>query len=136
MTIAIGRAFEIAGDVDSDEDVTIEGRVTGTIWTSGRAVTVAPAGAVVGEIVAREITVHGFVTGNLIASEVVDIRATAHVSGRVVAGRFILETGAWFDGTVAPQQLTAALLVARYRHDHGLARAPGHRHTSSGIAAF
>lgn len=106
----------IRGDIDADEDLTIEGRVKGAIWSDGHAVIVGVAATVVGEIVARDITVFGAVSGTLVASDVVDIRATARVTGRVVSGRLIVEEGAWLVGAVAPHQLTAALVVARSRH--------------------
>ena len=112
----IGPPLVIRGDVDSDEDLTIEGRVKGAIWSDGRAVIVGVAATVVGEIVARDITVFGAVSGTLVASDVVDIRATARVTGRVVSRRLTVEEGAWLVGTVAPHQLTAAWVVARSRH--------------------
>jgi cytoskeletal protein CcmA (bactofilin family) len=115
--IVIGSAIAVRGEIQTTDDVTIEGSVEGPIWSDGLAVVVAADATIVGDIVARDITVFGSVTGTMVASEVVDIRATAHVKGRVVAAGVILADGGWFNGTVHPQQVKAALSVARHRHE-------------------
>jgi cytoskeletal protein CcmA (bactofilin family) len=76
---------------------------------------VIAAGAhVSGDVIARDITVFGRATGQLVATEVVDVRARAEVSGRVVSRRFILDPEATFTGRVEPQHLEAAISVARF----------------------
>jgi cytoskeletal protein CcmA (bactofilin family) len=68
-----------------------------------------------GDIIARDITVRGQVAGQLVASDVVDVRAEARVSGYVVSPRFILDELASFKGRVEPQHLEAALRVAKFQ---------------------
>ena len=75
---------------------------------------VAASAHVTGDIIARDITVFGRTTGQLVATEVVDVRADAQVRGTIVAGRFILHPDARFDGRVEPQHLEAAVRVAKY----------------------
>jgi cytoskeletal protein CcmA (bactofilin family) len=70
---------------------------------------------VTGDVVARDITVSGVVNGTLLAKEVVDVRTTANVTGRIVSMRLILHDGATFHGDVEPQQVEAAMTVARHR---------------------
>jgi cytoskeletal protein CcmA (bactofilin family) len=108
--------ISVRGEVQSSEDLTIEGRVDGSVWCDGRAVTIAATATLSGDIVARDITVFGRVDGSLVATEVVDIRPQASVTGRVVAARFILTEGASFHGTAEPQHLDAVMKVARHRH--------------------
>jgi cytoskeletal protein CcmA (bactofilin family) len=114
--VVLGAEIFVRGEVQTTEDLSIEGSVEGTIWSDGLAVTVAAPGRVVGDIVARDITVFGSVSGTLVASEVVDVRPAARITGRVVAADFILADGSLFNGTVHPQHLDAALTVARHRH--------------------
>jgi cytoskeletal protein CcmA (bactofilin family) len=114
--IVVARQLFIRGEVIAADDLTIEGRVDGPVWCEGRAVTIASDATLSGEVVARDITVFGTVDGTLVASEVVDIRPEAFVTGRVVAARFILTEGASFNGRAEPQHLEAALRVARHRH--------------------
>jgi cytoskeletal protein CcmA (bactofilin family) len=115
--VVIGSAIVVRGEIQTTDDATIEGFVEGTIWCDGLAVVVAADATIVGDIVARDITVFGSVIGTMVASEVVDMRATAHVKGRVVAAGIILADGGSFNGTVHPQQVKAALSVARHRRE-------------------
>jgi len=116
MPVLVARQLFIRGEIITAEDLTIEGRVDGPVWCDGGAVTIAPDGTLAGEVVARDITVFGTVEGTLVASDVVDIRPDALVTGRVVAARFILTDGGSFNGSAEPQHLEAALRVARHRH--------------------
>ena len=117
MTVVstIGRTVSIKGEVRASEDVTIEGRVVGPIACDEGSVVLAATAHVTGDIVARDITIFGRSDGQLLASEVVDIRAGATVTSQVVSKRFILGDGARFDGRVEPQHLEAALRVARFQ---------------------
>jgi cytoskeletal protein CcmA (bactofilin family) len=112
----LGTTFCVRGEVTVTEDVTIEGTIIGgPLWCEGCAVTVAATASVTGDIIARDITAFGAVSGTLLATHVVDIRPSATVAGRVVSPRLILEEGACFTGAVDPEHLEAALRVARYR---------------------
>lgn len=111
-----GTTLRVRGEVASTEDIIIEGRLEqGPLWCEGQAVTVASTASIAGDIVARSITVFGAVAGLLLATDVVTIRESATVTGRVIAPRLTLENGAWFQGSVEPQRLDTALSVARHR---------------------
>jgi cytoskeletal protein CcmA (bactofilin family) len=112
----VGDKIFIRGEVESAEDLLIQGRIEGPVWTDGLSVTVAQTASVIGDIVARVITVLGTVEGTLIGVDRVDVGPTACVRGRVLAERFVLADGASFNGAVHPQHLVAALTVARHRH--------------------
>ena len=112
----VGKAIVIRGEISASEDLVIEGHVEGQVWADGMTVTIAEPGSITGEIVGKDVTVFGSLDGSLVASEVADVRASARVLGRIVAGRVILEAGGQFNGTMEPQHLEATLTVARYRH--------------------
>jgi cytoskeletal protein CcmA (bactofilin family) len=111
----IGATLSMRGDVESSGDIRIQGQVIGSVWSDGHEVVIEQGAAVTGDILAHDIIVLGSVAGTLLASGVVEIHASAHVAGRVVSKRLFLEDGAWFHGSATPQQLVAALEVARYR---------------------
>jgi cytoskeletal protein CcmA (bactofilin family) len=112
----ISKGFSIRGQLTCHEDLVLEGRVEGgPIWCERGAVTIAAGATVTGDIIARDITVFGSVSGTLLATEIVDIRAPACVTGRIVSATIILEDGASFNGRVEPRHVEAALSVARYR---------------------
>ena len=110
----LGRGILVKGEVSAMEDLTLEGCVDGPVLCEGYAVTVAESAQMTGDIVARDITVLGSFSGRLIATEVVDVRPSATVTGQIHAKRFVLDDGAKFTGRVQPGQLEAALKVARF----------------------
>ncbi|HUF47492.1 MAG TPA: polymer-forming cytoskeletal protein [Vicinamibacterales bacterium] len=125
-----GSTIVLTGELRASEDVTIEGRVEGDVVCEGAAVTLAAGAVVRGDVIARDITVFGRADGQLVATDVVDIRAGAVMSGQVVSARVILQEGATFNGRVAPQHLEAALRVSRFnRQREAPEAAPARRAT-------
>ena len=122
----LGKTIVVKGELRSSEDLTIEGRINGSITCEGGAVVVTSEAAVTGDVIARDITVFGRSQGQLIATEVVDVRSGATVTGTAMSKQFILHDGAHFTGRVEPQHLDAALRVAKFhqqKRDKELARA-------------
>lgn len=113
--LILRREIEVHGEVRVSDDLTVEGRITGSVWADGLTFTIAESATVVGDVIARDITIFGRVEGSLVASEVVDLREGASVTGRILSERLILNDGATFNGRVEPQHLDAALKVARHR---------------------
>jgi cytoskeletal protein CcmA (bactofilin family) len=111
----LGKTLSLTGEVSAPDEITIEGRVDGPIWCENGAVTLAASAVVTGDIVARDVTVFGRFAGQLLATEVADLRPDASVEGTVVAARLIVNEGARFNGRSEPQHLEAALKVARFR---------------------
>jgi len=119
-TIVVGlstlsRGVVIAGDVACAGSLVVECMVHGSIWCEGNELVVAAGAHVTGDIVARDVTIEGRVDGQIIATEMVDVRAGATLSGRVIAKRFILEPDATVHARVEPQHLDTAIRVARFQ---------------------
>ncbi len=110
----LGKTLLVKGEVRALGDMTVEGRVEGTVTGADHAITIAESGVLTGDIHARDITVLGKVDGQLVASEIVDIRSAANVSGRIITNRLIINDGATVNAHVEPQHLEAALRVARF----------------------
>ena len=119
----VGRTLVITGEVRSTTDLTVDARIVGPILCEGVLVTVTASAAVTGDVVARDITVFGRASGQLIATEVVDLRPGAIADGAVIAPGFILHDGATFNGRVDPQRLDAALSVVRFQQKQRDAKA-------------
>ena len=90
----IGRSIQISGDVKGDEDLLIEGDVSGTIELKNHSLTIGQEGKVKANIFAGSISVNGATDGDLYASESIAIKATATVRGKLLAPRISLEDGA------------------------------------------
>ena len=111
----IGASLLIVGEVRATTDLTLDGRIEGPVSCEGSLLTISASATVEGPIIARDITVFGRAEGQLIATEVVDLRPGSVVTGSIVAPSLILHEGALFSGRVEPNQLDAALSVARFQ---------------------
>ena len=110
----LGKSISVKGELRASEDLNIEGRVDGPVICENCAIVITSSASVTGDIMARDVTIFGRSAGQIIATDVVDVRPDAIVSGQVVSKRFILNDGARFDGRVEPQHLEAAQHVVRY----------------------
>ena len=107
----IGPSIHIDGDLRGEEDLVIEGEVSGTVQLKSNGLTIGPHGKVRADVYAHSIFVDGFVEGDLYGSERVNIRKSAHVRGNIVSPRVSLEDGAKFKGSIEmdPQAVQTAL---------------------------
>ena len=96
----VGKSVLFRGDLISLEDMTIDGRVEGTIELRDHSLIIGPDARISADIVAKVVTVLGTVTGTITASETVDIRATGSVEGDIISRRLSMADGAVVRGRV------------------------------------
>ena len=96
----IGSSIVIKGTVTGDEDLTIEGKVEGTIDLKSNVVSVGPSGRVKADINAKIVNIEGEVAGDISGNEKVVISKSGNVKGNIVAPRVTLEDGAIFKGSI------------------------------------
>jgi len=96
----IGKSLRIKGDVEGDEDTVIEGRVEGRVSLKNHHLTVGANGEVQGEVSGKQVTVVGRVTGNVIASERIEVRETGQIQGDVISPRLLVTEGALINGAI------------------------------------
>lgn len=106
--VNIGKSVVIKGELNGSEDLTIEGVVEGTIQLREHVLTIGPNGRIKAQVFAKSVIVLGEVTGNVTASEKVDIRDNGSVDGDLVAPRVAIAEGAHFRGSVDMQRKGAA----------------------------
>ena len=107
--VNIGKSVVIKGELNGSEDLTIEGQVEGTIQLREHVLTIGPNGKIKAQVFAKSVIVHGEVTGNVTASEKVDIREKGSVDGDFVSPRVAIAEGAHFRGSVDMQRKAGAL---------------------------
>ena len=95
-----GRTIVIKGDISGSEDLTIAGRVEGSISLAGRVLTLAPDSLVVGKIAAAAVVVSGKVEGSIDAAERLEIRSTAVVDGDIATPALVVHEGAMLNAIV------------------------------------
>ena len=102
--VNIGKSVVIKGELNGSEDLTIEGHVEGTIQLKDHVLTIGPNGKIKAQVFAKSVIVLGEVTGNVTASDKVDIRDNGSVDGDIVAPRVAIAEGAHFRGSVDMQR--------------------------------
>jgi len=102
--VNIGKSVVIKGELNGSEDLTIEGQVEGTIQLREHVLTIGPNGRIKAQVFAKSVIVLGQVSGNVTASEKVDIRDNGSVDGDIVSPRVAIAEGAHFRGSVDMQR--------------------------------
>lgn len=95
----IGESILISGSLNGDEDLTVRGRVEGTL-TLTKTLVVEPTGVVKAEVQVRNCVIAGAVVGNVTASESVEITREGRMVGDINAPRVIIVDGASFRGRI------------------------------------
>ena len=96
----IGSSIHINGDLRGDEDLRIEGNVTGTVELKNSVLTIGKEGKVTAGVYAKSIAVDGETKGDLYATERVNVHANARVQGNIIAPKVSIEEGAQFKGSI------------------------------------
>ena len=100
MAAWVGKALLIQGKITSTENLTIDGRVEGTIELGDHSLTIGAGASVEADLVAQTIVVSGAVAGNVLASVKVDLHASASVMGDITAPVILMADGAVVTGQV------------------------------------
>ena len=96
----IGKSVMIKGELSGSEDLYLDGQVEGTILLKGNNLTVGPNGQVKASVDAKGVVVQGKLEGNLHASDRVELRKSAVVTGDIATQRIAIEEGAFLKGKV------------------------------------
>jgi cytoskeletal protein CcmA (bactofilin family) len=99
MATVIGESILISGNLEGDEDLTIRGRVEGSVRLQ-RTLIVEASGIVKADVTVKDAIISGVVVGNVNASDSVQITAEGRMVGDVAAPRVIIVDGASFRGRI------------------------------------
>lgn len=103
----IGKSVVIKGELNGSEDLTIEGQVEGKIELRQNVLTIGANGRIKAQVFAKAVIILGEVTGNVTATEKVDIRDNGSVDGDIAAPRVAIAEGAHFRGSIDMQRAGA-----------------------------
>jgi cytoskeletal protein CcmA (bactofilin family) len=102
--VNIGKSVVIKGELTGSEDLTIEGHVEGKIELRQNVLTIGPNGKIKAQVFAKSVVILGEVTGNVTATEKVDLRDNGSVDGDIAAPRVAIAEGAHFRGSIDMQR--------------------------------
>ncbi|HYS05374.1 MAG TPA: polymer-forming cytoskeletal protein [Candidatus Dormibacteraeota bacterium] len=104
----IGPSIQIKGELQGDEDLTIDGRVEGKIELRDHNLTIGPNGKIKADLHANTIVIAGDVQGNAYAKERVEIAPTGRLNGDIISPRITIADGAHFKGSVDMERSSEA----------------------------
>jgi cytoskeletal protein CcmA (bactofilin family) len=96
----IGQGVVVEGKITSAQDLRIDGKVEGTIEVGSHSLILGANAAVKANLVAKSILISGAVTGNITATERLDVQATASVQGDIRSPRLVVADGATLNGKI------------------------------------
>jgi cytoskeletal protein CcmA (bactofilin family) len=96
----VGKSVVFKRDLSSSEDMTIDGRLEGTVELRDYGLTIGPNAQIRADIVAKTVIIRGTVTGTITAGDKVVVSETGSVEGDIISPRLALADGAVLGGRV------------------------------------
>lgn len=96
----ISKAVKVTGQVESTEDIQIDGEVLGDVH--GNSIKIGKAAKITGTVYGDEVELAGTIEGNIEAKKVT-LTSTARMSGDLVHLELKVESGAYINGRCRPE---------------------------------
>lgn len=93
----IGPTVKVEGTFESDDNISIEGQVTGTVKTS-KDLSIGKDASIEADITAANMYIAGEINGNLHASGTIKLTSSARIHGDIDTQIISVETGAVVQG--------------------------------------
>jgi len=94
----IGQGVAIEGKIVSNQDIRIDGHVSGSIEVGQHELVLGPGAELKANVNARAALIGGRVEGDVTATERIQIQSTGVLLGDVVAPRLIIQDGGMLRG--------------------------------------
>lgn len=93
----IASSTVIKGDITTDSDIRIDGKLEGSLVSKGRLI-IGPTGSIVGDLTCKSAEIEGVADGKITISELLSLKSTSRLNGEVITGQLMIEPGAVFTG--------------------------------------
>jgi cytoskeletal protein CcmA (bactofilin family) len=100
MASVISKALKITGQLESTEDIQIDGQIEGDV--RGVGVKIGQNAKVKGTVYGDEVELSGSIEGRIEAKKVV-LNGTARMTGDILHQEIKVEAGAYISGTLTPE---------------------------------
>ena len=102
----IAKNTTLVGDLTSEGDFRVDGKIEGNVKTTGRVV-IGKEGEVIGTIECSNADIEGTFSGKLDVGEVLSLKSTAIIGGDVILGKLSVEPGATFNASCSMKGVKA-----------------------------
>lgn len=93
----VGTGTLVKGDMTSDGDLRVDGRIHGNVHSKSK-IALGASAEIIGNTIARSADISGKIEGDLEISETLFLRATSRIIGNIKTSKIIIESGAIFNG--------------------------------------
>lgn len=104
--IAAGTSIE--GNIVTKTSCRIDGTVRGKLVCAAKVI-IGTTGSLDGEIQCDNIEIEGNVKANIVAKDIISLRATAVLNGNIISSKLAIEPGANFNGNCRIQEGAASM---------------------------
>ncbi|MCS6990256.1 MAG: polymer-forming cytoskeletal protein [Chitinophagales bacterium] len=94
----IGSGTQIEGEIKSESDIRIDGKVKGTV-TSKAKIVVGSTGMIDGDLNCENADISGKVFGKVEVTDLLFLKSTGYLEGDIITGKLVVEAGARFTGS-------------------------------------
>jgi cytoskeletal protein CcmA (bactofilin family) len=94
----LGADVEFKGSIKFTNELSIDGKVEGEIFSAAGILTIGENAEIRGEIKTKSVTVLGKVNGNITVDERCELKGRSQLIGDLKAARLVIEEGATFVG--------------------------------------
>jgi cytoskeletal protein CcmA (bactofilin family) len=96
----IGQGIEISGQVQFNDRLQVDGKITGKVTSENGVLTIGESGLIEAQIDVGTCIIYGRVEGDLSSRSRIEIRKTGRVHGDVITPSLLIEEGAILNGVV------------------------------------
>lgn len=96
----LGRGVRIEGKIVSDQDLQVDGEITGMLEVAGHNLTVGAKAKVKANIKAQNVSIVGTVEGSIEVVDRVELCSQCRVVGEIKTRRLAIKDGAYFKGNI------------------------------------
>lgn len=93
----LGQGTVISGELNSDADIRIDGKVSGNVTTKGKLV-LGSTGVIEGDVRCENAYIEGRINGKVESGDLLILSKTAFINGDLVIKKLVVEEGAKFNG--------------------------------------
>jgi cytoskeletal protein CcmA (bactofilin family) len=122
----LDRGSKVSGKLTFDGPARIDGHVDGEIHAK-EAITIGESAVLTAQIRAASVIIAGKVSGDVVASQRIEIRPSAKVLGNITSPLLVIHEGAVFEGRCAMVETTRDNKVAVFPKEERLAQASGQK---------
>jgi len=96
----IGQGIEISGQVQFNDRLQVDGKITGKVTSETGILTIGESGLIEAQIDVGTCIIFGRIEGDLTSSSRIEIRKTGRVHGDIITPSLLIEEGAILNGMV------------------------------------